>query len=172
MRRVTHVHPAGSWPAAEAVASVTLDYVDRYRRRFRMADDAGADFLLDLAEATRLGSGDGLALDGGGYIRVHAADEAVADLRCATPVATAKLVWHIGNRHVPLQVLEDCTLRIRDDHVIVALAERHGAAVERHAAPFAPEQGAYAGGGPEPGHGGEHDRGHRHGHGHGHDHSH
>ena len=77
MRRATHVHPAGSWPPTEAVASVTLDYDDRFRRRFRLVDDGGGEFLLDLPDATRLGDGDGLALDGGGYICVHAADEAV-----------------------------------------------------------------------------------------------
>lgn len=171
MRRATHVHPAGSWPSSAAVAGVTLDYDDRFRRRFRLVDDSGGEFLLDLPEATRLGDGDGLALAGGGYICVHAADEAVADLRCATPVATAKLAWHIGNRHVPVQVLADGTLRIRDDHVIVAMAARHGAAVTRHAAPFAPEEGAYA----AAGHAHDHTHGHAHTHdngdGHGHGHS-
>jgi urease accessory protein len=166
MRRATRVHPAGSWPQGEAVSGVTLDYEDRFRRRIRLVDDSGAEFLLDLADATRLGDGDGLALDGGGYVRVHAADEAVADLRCVSPVATATLAWHIGNRHVPLQVLADGTLRIRDDHVIVAMAARLGAAVERRTAPFAPEEGAYSGGASGAGHAHDPD----HGHGHGHDH--
>ena len=124
MRRATQVQPAGGWPEAEAVASVTLDYDDRYRRRFRLVDDEGDEFMLDLAEATRLGEGDGLALDSGGFIRVRAAGEAVVDLRSATPVATTKLAWHIGNRHIPMQVLPDGALRIRADHVIVAMADR------------------------------------------------
>jgi len=166
MRRARQVHPAGSWPAGEAAGSVTLDYDDRFRRRIRLTDDAGEEFLLDLPDAMRLGEGDGLGLDGGGYIRVCAADEAVADLRCAGPVETAKLAWHIGNRHIPVQVLGDGTLRIRDDHVIVAMAELHGAAVRRHDAPFAPEEGAYAGGGHM------HAKESHPGHGHGHDHSH
>ncbi len=170
MRRATHVHSAGNWPAGEAAGNVTLDYDDRFRRRIRLTDDAGEDFLLDLPDATRLGDGDGLALDSGGYIRVHAADEAVADLRCATLVETAKLAWHIGNRHIPVQVLGDGTLRIRDDHVIVAMAVRHGAMAERHTSPFAPEQGAYAG--IDRTHDHDHDQNDDHGHGHGHDHPH
>lgn len=172
MRRAIEVRSAGQWPEGEAVASVTLDYDDRFRRRFRLADDTGEAFMLDLAEATRFGEGDGLALDGGGFILVRAAGEAVADLRCADPVATTKLAWHIGNRHIPLQVLEDGVLRIRDDHVIVAMAERLGAVAVRHVAPFAPEDGAYAGE-VAPAHGvHEHGHDHHHGHGHGHDHEH
>ncbi|MEK9660371.1 MAG: urease accessory protein UreE [Alphaproteobacteria bacterium] len=168
MRRAIEVRSAGQWPEGEAVASVTLDYDDRFRRRFRLTDDAGKPFMLDLAEATRFGEGDGLKLADGGFIRVRAAGEAVADLRCADPVATTKLAWHIGNRHISLQVLEDGALRIRDDHVIVAMAERLGASATRHVAPFAPEDGAYAGEAAGQSHGDQHE----HHHGHGHDHHH
>lgn len=187
MRRAIEVKRAGQWPADAAVASVTLDYEDRFRRRFRLTDDAGEPFMLELAEATQLGEGDGLVLEGGGFIRVCAAGEAVADLRCATPVETTKLAWHIGNRHFPLQVLDDGALRIRADHVIVAMAERLGATVEPRTAPFAPEDGAYAGEsraaqstGRQHGHAHDHahdhahahDHEHTHAHGHGHDHAH
>jgi urease accessory protein len=185
MRRAIQVQPAGQWSQSEAVAEVTLDYDDRYRRRFRLVDDGGDDFMLDLEDATRFGEGDGLALEGGGFIRVRAAGEAVVDLRSATPVATTKLAWHIGNRHIPLQVLADGALRIRADHVIVAMAERLGAVAEHRTAPFAPEDGAYAGASLAPVHGHDtehvhnhnHDKAdnhahpHPHGHGHGHDHT-
>jgi len=144
MRRATSVCAAGAWPEAETVATVTLDYDNRHRRRIRFHDDRGAAFLLDLPEATRLADGDGLSLSGGGYIRVRAAAEPVADVRCRGLTATARVAWHIGNRHVPVQVLADGTLRIRDDHVIVDLARRLGAEVERMTAPFDPEPGAYA----------------------------
>ena len=54
-----------------------------YRRRIRLVTDEGEPFLLDLAEAARLGEGDGLALEDGGYVRVVvAAEEPVADLNC------------------------------------------------------------------------------------------
>jgi urease accessory protein len=72
----------------------------------------------------------------------------------------ARFAWHIGNRHAPVQVLSDGSLRIRDDHVLVAMLEGLGASVVRRRAPFSPEPGAYARNG--------HDKGH--GHGHGHDH--
>ena len=174
MRRATQVYHAGDWLADEAVGSVTLDYDDRFRRRIRLTDDSGEDFLLDLPDATLLSEGDGLVLDTGGFMHVHAADEPVADLRCATLVETATLSWHIGNRHIPVQIIDDGTLRIRDDHVIVAMAERHGAVVQRRDAPFSPEEGAYARDGAANGHGHGHSRDEagNHGHGHGHDRSH
>lgn len=160
MRRATTACLAGTWPEAEAVATVTLDFEDRYRRRIRLHDDDGTPFLLDLAEATRLADGDGLAVSEGGYIRVRAADEAVADLRSRSLTETARLAWHIGNRHIPVQVLADGVLRIRDDHVIVDMARRLGAEVEQKTAAFSPEPGAYAptnGHGLGPGHGHDHD---------------
>ena len=160
MRRATEIRARGSWPAEQAVATVTLDFDDRHRRRIRLVDDGGRDFLLDLEEAALMGDGDGLRLSDGGFIRVVAADEAVADVSGSSPAHAARLAWHIGNRHAPVQVLPDGALRIRDDHVLVAMLEGLGASVVRRRAPFSPEPGAYARNGRDKGHG----------HGHGHDH--
>ncbi len=144
LARATTVTPANEWPVERQQATVTLDYDGRYRRRIRLVTDAGEPFLLDLPQAVRLGEGDGLVLEDGGYVRVVAAPEPVADLACRALSETARVAWHIGNRHIPIQVLPDGTLRIRDDHVIVEMARQLGAQVHRHQAPFAPEPGAYA----------------------------
>jgi urease accessory protein len=157
MRRVVAVHRAGSWPEAKARSSATLAYLDRYRRRFRLKDDAGEPFLLDLAQAVQLGEGDGLELEGGGFIRVHAAAEEVVDISCDDAASLARIAWHLGNRHLPVQILAS-GIRIRDDHVIVAMLEGLGARVRRLRAPFDPEGGAYAGEGT----GHVHDHGHHH----------
>ena len=109
-----------------------------------MADENGEPFLLDLRRPTLLNDGDGLILDGNGIIRVRAAAEAVADVRGKTPADTARLAWHIGNRHTPMQVLPGGRLRIRDDHVIVTMLEGLGGTVTHRQAPFSPEPGAYA----------------------------
>ncbi len=147
MRRCTTTAAADSWPAEREVGSVTLDFDRRHRRRLRMTDDAGADFLLDLAAATVLGDGDGLVLEDGGIIQVRAAAEPVLDISCGTPADSARIAWHIGNRHTPVQVLADGTLRIRDDHVLAGMIEALGATAHRRSAPFDPEPGAYAVGG-------------------------
>ena len=159
LRRATQVLTAGAWPVADAVATVTLAFDDRHRRRVRLVDDAGEAFLLDLDDATRMGDGDGLRLETGGVVHVRAADEDVLDIRCADPRDTARMAWHIGNRHLPTQVLDDGTLRIRADHVIEQMLVRLGAQVEARTAAFDPEPGAYDEGG-----------GHAQDHGHSHDH--
>ena len=137
------VRRAGSWSDNEAVATVTLDFADRYRRRIRLTDDAGASFLLELGKATRLEEGDGLVIEDGGVIRVVAAKEEVMDLRCPSPVMGVRIAWHIGNRHAPLQVLEDGRLRVGADEVLAAMAAGLGAEVTCCRAPFTPEPGAY-----------------------------
>jgi urease accessory protein len=144
MRRATEIHRTGHWPEAEAVGTVTLAMDERHRRRFSMTDDDGEAFLLDLAEAALLNDGDGLALDDGGIIRVTAAIEPVCDVTGKNPAHTSRLAWHIGNRHTPIQVVDDITLRILDDHVLVHMLEGLGASVRRHQATFTPEPGAYS----------------------------
>ena len=145
MRRAVAHHAAGSWPAKEAVATVTLVFADRHRRRVRLSDDKGKPFMLDLERAVQLADGDGLALEGGGFIAVRAAEESVLDIRCTGAGHAARIAWHIGNRHTALQVLPGGRLRILDDHVLKAMLEGLGATVTETRAPFQPERGAYAG---------------------------
>jgi len=158
MRRATDIRRAGTWPVERATATVTLAFDDRHRRRLRMIDDSGDPFLLDLAEATLLAEGDGLALSDGGIVRVRAADEPVVDIACDSAAHAARVAWHLGNRHTAVEIRADGVLRIRDDHVLARMAEGLGARVTRHAALFAPESGAYAAHhGHGPGHSHEHD---------------
>lgn len=145
MRRAVVVAAAGTWPEEEALTSVTLAYDDRHRRRIVLTADDGAPVLLDLERAVVLADGCGLALEDGGWIAVHAAAEAVIEARGSDPAATARLAWHLGNRHTPVQVLADGGLRLRDDPVLAAMLEGLGAEVRRRQAPFDPEPGAYAG---------------------------
>ena len=157
MRRATSILAADHWANDEVMSTVTLSFVDRFRRRIKMTDDEGTDFLLDLADAVQLGEGDALLLEEGGLIAVRAADEDVLDIQCESKVDTARIAWHIGNRHTPIQVLEEGSLRITYDHVLQHLVEGLGAKTVRKHAAFSPEPGAYAGGGPHGGH--DHDHG-------------
>jgi urease accessory protein len=171
MERAIQVEHRGHWPADSSVGRVTLAYDDRHRRRLRLTTEGGVDFLLDLDRAALLRDGDGLLLDGGGWIAVAAAPEDVIDVRGATPHATARLAWHLGNRHLPVQILEDGAIRFRYDHVIEEMVIGLGGKTIRQSAPFTPEGGAYAGAGQDHHHH-DHDHGHHHHHhpGHGHDH--
>ncbi|WP_417816110.1 urease accessory protein UreE [Thalassospira alkalitolerans] len=178
MRRAFEHIPVSQSDTSEVRGTVTLAFADRHRRRIRLFDDAGDAFLLDLAHAVRLGDGDRLRLVDGGVIVVRAADEDVLTITCSGPIATAKMAWHIGNRHTPLQVLDDGRLRIIDDHVLRDMVIGLGGAVDAEIAPFDPLNGAYhgLGGGHGHSHGNDHfaDQGHGpdHDHGHDHDHSH
>src|SRR6266851_7155367 len=144
MQRAIAVHRRGHWPEDGMVDAVTLAYLDRHRRRIRFVGDSGAAFLLDLPRAQHLADGDGLELDSGGYVRVRAAAEPVLEIEAADRASLLRIAWHLGNRHLPLQVIGD-RLRIREDHVIAEMVTALGGHTARLDAPFDPEIGAYAG---------------------------
>jgi urease accessory protein len=144
LRRAIAVHPRGTWPGEAGADTVTLAYLDRHRRRIRLVADSGATFLLDLARAYHLTEGDGLELDTGGYVRVRAAPEPVLEIEAADYAGLLRIAWHIGNRHLPLQVVGE-HLRIRADHVIAEMVAGLGGKLTPLDAPFDPEIGAYSG---------------------------
>jgi len=150
MRRATRVLPVGTWPLATALDAVLLDYDERHRRRIAMQGEGGLSFLLDLPEAVVLQDGDGLGLDDGGLVAVKAAPEPLMEVRArdraggGIGASLLALAWHLGNRHLPTQIMADA-LRIREDHVIRDMLLKLGAAVQSIEAPFEPEGGAYRG---------------------------
>ena len=141
MLRADKVIPAGQWSGAPA-DTVVLDFDERYRRRFAMTGVGGLAFLLDLAEAAMLRGGDGLRLEDGRIVEVVAAPEPLAEIRAADALALTRVAWHLGNRHLPTELMPKA-LRIRRDPVIEAMAEGLGARVIPLEAPFNPEGGAY-----------------------------
>jgi urease accessory protein len=144
MRRAIAVRPQGQWPESAAVDTVTLAYLDRHRRRIRLVADSGETFLLDLARTRHLADGDGLELDSGAFVRVRAAPESVLEIDAEDRAALLRIAWHLGNRHLPLQVAGD-RLRIRADHVIAEMVAGLGGKLTSLDTPFDPEIGAYAG---------------------------
>jgi urease accessory protein len=135
---------AGQWLATLESGTVTLTYADRCRRRVRLIDDAGAPFLLDLVRPARLADGDGLVLADGTIIRVVAAAEPLVEAIAADAQHLARLAWHIGNRHVPAQIVDELKLRIVQDSVLQEMLRGLSAEVRVITAPFHPEGGAYA----------------------------
>ncbi len=143
MLRATAMKPALAWTGA-AADRVVLDHGGRHCRRVMLTGANGLAFVLDLPTATRLHGGDALVLEDGRLVEVVAAPEALLEIRCADPHHLARVAWHLGNRHVAVQVLGDA-LRIRRDHVLADLATKLGACVVPLEAPFEPEGGAYDG---------------------------
>lgn len=142
MIRATQVHGQHRWSEAPA-DTVVLDFDDRHRRRMTMTGTRGLAFLLDLEKAVALRGGDALVLEDGRLIEVVAAPESLAEVRCNDPEHLVRVAWHLGNRHLPTQIMAK-GLRIRRDHVIEAMVTGLGARVIEIEAPFDPEGGAYA----------------------------
>ena len=142
MIRATRVQGQHRWSEPPA-DTVVLDFDDRHRRRMAMTGTRGLEFLLDLENAVALRGGDALVLDDGRLIEVVAAPELLAEIRCNDPQHLVRVAWHLGNRHLPTQIMPK-GLRIRRDHVIEAMVKGLGARVIEIEAPFDPEGGAYA----------------------------
>ena len=143
--RAQLVLPSGSWQSGQERGRVLIDFDRRHRRRIALRTEAGEDVLLDLPQAARLRDGDGLALDGGGVLRVVARPERLLEIHAHDRAGLVRIAWHLGNRHLPVQLAGD-TLLIRADHVIADMVRQLGGHVHEIEAPFDPEAGAYAGG--------------------------
>lgn len=156
MIRATRVLRGAAISGGELVDRVVLDHGDRHRRRTKMRGVGGTAFLLDLPEATILDDGDALMLEDGRLVWIEAAPEHLLEIRAPNEHALRRLIWHIGNRHIPAEIGPDCVW-IADDHVLAEMVRGLGGTAEPVERPFRPEGGAYSGG---------------HGHSHGHDHPH
>jgi urease accessory protein len=143
MKRACEIKPAGAWNETSAVDSIALDAHERHRRRIVLTTESGTKFLLDLPQATALRDGDGLLLDDGAIVRVAGRPEPLLEIAAANASELARLAWHIGNRHIDVQIAGD-RLRIRRDHVIEDMLRGLGARITAIEAPFEPEGGAYA----------------------------
>lgn len=145
--------------AATLAGSVSLPFELRQRSRLRIEPTAGrlagGVVGLDLPRGTILRGGDRVRCASGEVLRIDAAAEALVHVAAGSAQALARLAYHLGNRHVPVQV-GDGWLRLQADPVLEAMVTGLGATPVRIEAPFEPEAGAY-------GHGGH--GGHAHSHG-------
>jgi urease accessory protein len=142
MRRALAVKAVDTWDPSLAVDRVLLDATERHRRRVVMTGEGGTVFLLDLPRPVMLRDGDGLVLDDSGMVQVIGRQESLIAITAASPEDLARLAWHIGNRHIDMQVIGQ-ELRIRRDHVLEDMLFRLGARLTPIEAAFYPEGGAY-----------------------------
>ena len=171
MRDVVEVLPRGSFDPLLAVDRLVLDHDLRLRRRIVLRTEAGASVRLYEAKPVQLRDGDGLKLTGGDIMLVEAAGEALLEITAHSLAELVRIAWHLGNRHLPTQLLGD-HLRIRADHVIAEMVLGLGGHCHAITSPFDPEGGAYAESGGGQGHN-HHDDDHHHvDHGGGHHHHH
>jgi len=149
MIRLTETIPQ----AAQIDASLTLPLESRSKSRLRVTLDDGREAGLFLPRGSSLRQGDLLRSEAGLVVEVHAAPESLPRVRCDDPLQLARACYHLGNRHVALQI-EPGQLSYRHDHVLDEMVTGLGLQVVVEQAPFEPEAGAYG----------------RHSHTHGHNH--
>jgi len=173
MPRATRVLHAAERRDAPVVDTVILPYAQRQAQKGFLFGVKGTCVELDFAETMRLRTDDALVLDSGGLVEVVAEPEPLIEARAADLPALARLAWHLGDRHMPVQIFER-KLRVRRDAAVEALLQSLGAKIAEIDAPFEPEGGAYAAPAGEHHHHDHHhhDHGHAHDHGHSHDHPH
>ncbi|QTN29936.1 urease accessory protein UreE [Rhodoferax sp. AJA081-3] len=152
-------------------ATVELDWDVRQKSRFDATDSTGRQIGVFLPRGTAVRGGDVLVAEDGSLIKVIAAPQAVLKITHCTehgsPYDLIRAAYHLGNRHVPIELKPD-HLKIEPDHVLADMLRAMHLIVHAVDEAFEPENGAYAAGGHA--HTG-HSHGH-HGHEHGHDHAH
>jgi len=159
---VTRVLRGGEGLAATILrrcAVVELDWDVRQRSRFACHDTLGRAVAVFLPRGTVLRGGDVLVAQDGTLLRVQAAAQPLLRVTAsphAGPLALLRAAYHLGNRHVALQLCTDYLL-LEHDPVLADLLQRLGLIVDAIDAPFDPETGAYGG----------HSHSHDHDHGHG-----
>lgn len=130
----------GPEPASERL-ELDFNYRTKSRLRARLASDE--EVGLFLPRGTVLRGGQKLMARDGRVVEVVAAPENLIEVRCSDPFELARAAYHLGNRHVAVE-LGDGYLRIRADHVLEGMLIGLGASVLPVRAPFEPEAGAYA----------------------------
>ena len=131
---------------AAAAGELRLPFDARQKSRLRARLASGEEVALLLPRGELLRGGDLLQASDGRVIEVVAEPEALLHVTCGSPAGLARAAYHLGNRHVPVQVGEGY-LRLAADHVLEAMLKGLGATVTPIQAPFEPEAGAYASGG-------------------------
>jgi urease accessory protein len=145
--------------------SITLDWDVRQKSRFESTDSAGRQVGVFLQRGQVVRGGDVLVGEDGSLLQVRAAPQAVLRItHCTahgTPFDLTRAAYHLGNRHVPIELQAD-HLKIEPDHVLADMLRSMHLIVNEVSESFEPENGAY----------GEHGGGHHHGHDHDHAHDH
>ena len=119
--------------------TITLKYHDRFIRRKKLISDNKVEFLVNLPETISLKENSSFVLENGSFILIKYAKEPLLEIASENLM---KIVWHIGNRHIPCQIELD-RLLIQEDKVIEELIIKLGGKIKKIHEEFCPEGGAY-----------------------------
>ncbi len=164
MLQVSKIMPQGAGLAPvllKRAATVELDWDVRQKSRFEATDSLGRQLGIFLPRGTLVRGGDVLVAEDGSMVKVIAAPQTVLRITaCSThgsPFDLTRAAYHLGNRHVPIELKPD-HLKIEPDHVLADMLRSMHLIVNEVSESFEPEGGAYSAGG----HGHAHEGGHAH----------
>jgi urease accessory protein len=147
LSRLTPAEQASTVSRADITASVCLPFDLRCRTRLRALLSTGIDVAIVLPRGSTMRGGSVLhSSDGLHVVEVLAADEELLEVQADDAFGLLRAAYHLGNRHVQLQVLPG-SLRLPYDYVLADMVVRMGAKAAKINAPFDPEPGAYSAGG-------------------------
>jgi urease accessory protein len=132
-------------PVTAPYGELVLPFDLRIRSRLRTRLASGEEAVLRTERGAILRGGECLKDENGRVVRIVAAPERVMHITCADQFELTRAAYHLGNRHVPVEIGSGY-LRIAADHVLREMLLGLGAKVEELEAPFEPESGAYGGG--------------------------
>jgi len=167
MLQISKLMPQGAGLAPvllKRAATVELDWDVRQKSRFDATDSTGRQLGVFLPRGTLVRGGDVLVAEDGSLIQVLAAAQAVLVITACSehgmPFDLTRAAYHLGNRHVPIELKPD-HLKIEPDHVLADMLRAMHLTVVEATQAFEPEGGAYASTGHSHGAGaGEHDHTH------------
>ena len=171
MKLFTKHLPKGASMAKALIArasTITLDWDQRQHSRLNGLSSNGDSVALFLPRGKVLRGGDIMVSEQGELLRIISADQPVLKITsCSihgTPLDLPRAAYHLGNRHIPIEI-QSTHLLIEPDHVLEEMLKNMGLIVQKSELPFEPEAGAYE---HASGHAAHHDHDHDHPHHHGH----
>lgn len=141
-------------PVNKPATTLTLPFEKRQKSRLQVTLDNGEQAGLFLPRGTLLRGGECLRAEDGRIISVLATEESTSTAYSDNAYLLMKACYHLGNRHIPLQIGNDF-VRYQHDHVLDEMVASFGLDIKQELAPFEPESGAY-----------HSHEGHHHGHAH------
>ena len=148
MREFTERIGTGEIEPSGEVDTLTIPFDIRQKCRVKIKLDSGEEVALILQRGKILRGGDFIGTCSGDIVQIKAEPEKVSTVEVGSSVALARICYHLGNRHVPLEICSDESetywARYQHDHVLNEMVQALGGNVTVHDAPFEPEKGAYS----------------------------
>lgn len=138
---LTQLYAVDALKAVQGIVALSAE--ERRRSRYRCRTEGGIELLINLPRGTTLKEGDLLTTEAADWwVRVQAKAEPVLKVQAQSALDLLRATYHLGNRHVPLEVTAT-TLKLSPDPVLKEMLEHLGATVVEATEPFDPEMGAY-----------------------------